>query len=72
MQEDAPQRNIFHQAQKDIYLIMENDSMQRFLQSDMSKVVIKHFRRSTLFSRIKRFRCKLQAMFFTEQLRQSS
>ena len=61
-QEEVPDRNIFHRAQKSIYSIMENDSMPRFLQSDMSKVVIKEPRQSNnvLFSYLRRAFCKLE------------
>lgn len=56
MNEDTPSSNLFHHAQKSMYLIMENDSMPRFLQTKFSKVVIKETRRAHLHSRISRFR----------------
>ena len=52
MQEEVPNCNLFNRAQKSIYSIMENDSMPRFLQSKMSKAVIKQSRRSTFCSSI--------------------
>merc|ERR1712183_973147 len=49
MQDDVPSRTIFVRAQKSIYLLMENDSLPRFLLTAAGEAVIKQLKRKQNF-----------------------